>query len=198
MANTRTVEPVTRFCAVITAGETQRQWALRLLAAHWGEVIQTSQPVAFHAGGYYRDEMGANLLKTLVAFAPPSDPAGLADWKLQTNRWEWDAAARWADGPPRPLNLDPGYITQAKFVLATVKDRDHRLYLRDGIFAEITLSYRGGRWVDHRWTYPDYRTPQVAAFATACRLRLRAHLRATGGFRTGRKNSFLADDRDDP
>ena len=72
----------------------------------------------------------------------------------------------------RPLNLDPGYITQAKLVLATTKDRDHRIYLRDGIFAEITLNYTAKRWVHHRWSYPDYRTGEVAEFALACRNRL--------------------------
>jgi hypothetical protein len=119
-----------------------------------------------------------------------TDPAGLADWKTITNDWEREAAAEFPGERVRPLNLDPGYITQAKLVLATVKDRDHRVYLRDGIFAEVTLNFVGGRWVEHRWTYPDYRTADVAEFATRCRTRLREHLRAVGAFRTGKKNSF--------
>ena len=30
---------------------------------------------------------------------------------------------------PRPLNLDPGYLTPAKLVLASTKDHAHRIYL---------------------------------------------------------------------
>ena len=43
---------------------------------------------------------------------------------------------------PRPLNLDPGYITLAKLVLASTKDHAHRIYLGQGIFAEVTLLFQ--------------------------------------------------------
>ncbi len=160
------------------------------IVSQWGNVVEPSPPLQFVAGGYYDDEMGAGLTKVMVAMDPPIDPQGLADWKLQTNAWELEAMDRFPGETVRPLNLDPGYITQAKLVLATVKDRDHRVYLHTGIFGEITLSYVGGRWVDHRWTYPDYRTDAVFEFATGCRERLREHLRAIGAFRTGKKDSF--------
>jgi hypothetical protein len=127
--------------------------------------------------------MGVNLDKTLIAIDGFADPAGLADWKTQSNQWEAEYAAQSNHPEPRPLNMDPGYLTQAKLVLATIKDRDHRLYLREGIFAEVTLNYMGGKWVHHRWSYPDYRTEAVATFAMQCRKRLRAHLQETGQFR---------------
>lgn len=196
MAKTRGIEPVVRFVAVISRRPEVVAWAHRRVEDRWGEIRLAGEPMPFEAGGYYTDEMGAGLQKTLFALWPPCDPAGLADWKLETNRWEQEAASEFAGGPVRPLNLDPGYITQAKLVLATVKDRDHRIYLRDGIFAEVTLSYTGGRWVDHRWTYPDYRTEPVRRFADDCRGRLRTHLKQTGGFRLGQKNSFSAPPRD--
>ncbi|HEY3321048.1 MAG TPA: DUF4416 family protein [Planctomycetota bacterium] len=59
---------------------------------------------------------------------------------------------------PRPVNLDVGYMTGAKLVLASTKDFAHRLYLRDGIFAEITMSFRGDSWVSHDFTFPDFRS----------------------------------------
>ncbi len=190
MAKTRLIEPVIRFVAVITSEDAVLRWARTRIAESWGEACEVSAPLCFEAGGYYSNEMGTGLSKTLVALATAQDPAGLADWKSQTNAWERQAADEFSGRHIRPLNLDPGYITQAKLVLATVKDRDHRIYLRDGIFAEVTLSYVGGGWVDHRWTYPDYRTEAVFQFATQCRQRLRAHLRASGMFRTGKKDSF--------
>jgi len=183
MAAIRPVEPVMRFCAVIAGDERSRQWGIDRLRRQWGDVAEVTAPAPFEAGGFYDAAMGAGLQKVLVGMSVPCNPAGLADWKSTTNRWE-DEWAEQADAPvPRPLNLDPGYVTQAKLVLATTKDRDHRLYLRDGMFAEVTLNYVAGRWVHHRWTYPDYRTEQVKAFAQRCRDRLRTHLQAGGGFR---------------
>lgn len=79
--------------------------------------------------------------------------------------------SRCTDGPPvaRPLNLDPGYLTEAKLVLASTKDHAHRIYLSQGIYAEVTLSFRRGHWRHHDWTYPDYRRADYHAFFTQCR-----------------------------
>ena len=183
MASIRSVEPVVRFCAVITRHPPARQWAVRQIAAAWGDVQVESGEIPFEAGGYYTPTMGSGLTKTLIAVDGFVDPAGLADWKHQTNQWEQSYADQSAHTEPRPLNLDPGYVTQAKLVLATTKDRDHRIYLRDGMFAEVTLTYVGKSWQHHRWSYPSYRTEEVAAFADQCRQRLREHLRQTRQFR---------------
>ena len=51
------------------------------------------------------------------------------------------------------------------------------------MFAEVTLNYVAKKWIHHRWTYPSYRTDEVAQFAQACRDRLRAYLLTTDGFR---------------
>jgi hypothetical protein len=190
LAKTRPIEPVIRFCAIIARDEGVRQWACQRIVSQWGAIVETSPPMSFEAGGYYHDEMGDELSKVMVATEIPCGPECLAQWKIETNQWELEAMKVFPGDPIRPLNLDPGYITQAKLVLATVKDRDHRIYLHDGIFGEITLSYVAGQWVWHRWTYPDYRTEPVYAFATRCRDRLRAYLKASGAFRIGKKNSL--------
>jgi hypothetical protein len=62
------------------------------------------------------------------------------------------------------LNLDPGYLTAAKLVLASTKDHAHRLYLGQGIYGEVTLSYRQGHWQHREWTYPDYRRADFQDF----------------------------------
>ncbi len=183
MAAIRTVEPVVRFCAVISRHPELRDHAIERIESAWGAVVIRSTELEFAAGGFYAATMGADLRKTLVALDGFVDPAELANWKSQTNRWENELAQHARCPESRPLNLDPGYLTQAKLVLATTKDRDHRIYLRDGMFAEVTLTYVGKQWQAHRWTYPSYRTAEVARFATACRNRLRDHLQATRAFR---------------
>ncbi|TWT79111.1 hypothetical protein CA13_05080 [Planctomycetes bacterium CA13] len=184
MAKIELVEPVIRICAVISRHPQARQWAIETLNQQWGEIHVATDLMPFEAGGYYRKQMGEGLQKTIVALGPPCDPAPLADWKTTTNQWEQACSNDHDFCEPRPLNLDCGYVTQAKLVLATTKDRDHRIYLRDGIFAEVTLTYVHRRWADHRWTYPDYRTDEVKAFATKCRQHLREHIKQSRLFRS--------------
>lgn len=195
MAEVLYVEPVVRFCAVISSCVDLREMAINELALRWGPATLAAKGLPFHAGGFYSESMGTGLIKDLVVFGDPIDPAGMPDWKLETNQLEQELVAHLAAqsdalskpipfDADRPLNLDPGYVTQAKLVLATTKDRDHRLYLRDGIFAEVTLTYTAKRWIHHRWTYPDYRTETVANFSTGCRNHLREYLLAGDGFRT--------------
>jgi hypothetical protein len=93
----------------------------------------------------------------------PADTAviGNADPKGASRAAELPAA--------RLLNLDPGYLTEAKLVLASTKDHAHRIYLSQGIYAEVTLSYRRGHWRHHDWTYPDYQRSDYQAFFDRCR-----------------------------
>ena len=89
--------------------------------------------------------------------------------KGQTNEWEAEYAALGRHPELRPLNLDPGYITAAKLVLASTKDHAHRIYLQRGIYAELTLTYRHRQWRALDWTYPDYRRDDYQAFFSRCR-----------------------------
>jgi hypothetical protein len=116
--------------------------------------------------------MGVGLKKQFFAFERLIDPAALADIKGQTNEWEAAYAALGKHAEPRPLNLDPGYITAAKLVLASTKDHAHRIYLHDGIYAEVTLVFRHRQWQPLEWTYPDYRRDDYHRFFSACRERL--------------------------
>jgi len=54
------------------------------------------------------------------------------------------------------VNIDPGYIDGARLILASTKDHAHRIYLRDGIFAEVTMRYRFKRWTSFDYTFPDF------------------------------------------
>lgn len=182
MAEVLYVEPVIRICAVISSDAEIRRQAIDRLENQWGQIVHHSAPLPFNAGGFYAKTMGQTLLKELIGFRVPVDSSQLANWKIWTNEVESEVGGE--EFPAiRPLNLDPGYITQGKLVLATTKDRDHRIYLRDGVFAEITLTYTAKKWVHHRWSYPDYRTDKVSEFAMNCRGHLRECLLKGDGFR---------------
>src|SRR5207237_5920499 len=100
----------------------------------------------------------------------------LAKIKIQTNEMEQALAGAAAYPEPRPINLDPGFLTLGKFMLATTKDQGHRIYLRDGIFAEVTLRFEGGAFEPWPWTYADYREPEVLRFLSEARAILHARL----------------------
>ena len=133
--------------------------------------------MAFEQTRYYEASMGPGLRKVFFAFADVADPAGLTEWKLASGEWESEYAATGSHPEPRPLNLDPGYLTLGKLVLASTKDYAHRIYLRQGIFAEITLYWRHGQWVYHEWTFADYRQAAYHEFFSQCRDYLHKQLR---------------------
>ena len=130
---------------------------------------------------YYDQQMGPALLKRFWAFDQLIDPGRLAAIKVETNRWEGEIAEQLsaivssegeesaAPAPPRPLNLDPGYIDLGKLILASTKDHAHRIYLSEGIFAETTLMYTRKEWRTLPWTYADYQSAGYQAFFTECR-----------------------------
>jgi len=118
------------------------------------------------------------LCRVLWSFETLLAPEALASVKRQTNTLERAFASWDGQGWRRRVNLDPGYVDLAKLVLATTKDRQHRLYLGQGMYAEVTLRFTGGHFVPWEWTYPDYRTPEYLSFFDTVRQRYRQQLTA--------------------
>jgi hypothetical protein len=156
-------------------------WARDRLQGAFGPVGLASEPFPFDQTRYYEPAMGAGLAKQLLAFRDLFAPDSLPDVKLATNALERELAASGAYPESRPLNLDPGALGLGKFVLATTKDQAHRVYLRDGIFAEVTLRYHAGAFEPWTWTYADYRQPAVLDFLRRAREYYRQRLRRGQG-----------------
>ncbi len=163
--------------AVFSRHEDALAWARDRAARHWGAPLLESEPFDFHETDYYAATMGRPLKKQFFAFPPPFDPAGLVQIKLATNAWEQEYATAGSHSEPRPLNIDPGYLGLGKLVLASTKDFTHRIYLGGGIYAEVTLNFRRGRWEHHEWTFPDYRRGDYHQFFSTCRDALRRYAR---------------------
>lgn len=140
------------------------------------------------------DGQGALVLrKQMALFASPYDPSELSADKLASNQWEDTWTGQWTaqstaqstaphpfaaglpdsatglESPKRWVNIDPGYMSMTKLVLASTKNREHRLYLRDGIYAEVTLAFRDQAWRAMPWTYADYQRTDVLEFLTQAR-----------------------------
>lgn len=174
----QTHRPVLLFVAAFSQHESALDWAKKTLTEAWGPIALESPLFDFRETTFYEASMGPGLKKQLWALEPLIDPQTLPALKHQSNAWEDEYRLQHHHTEPRPLNLDPGYVTEAKLVLATTKDRDHRLYLADGIFGEVTLFFRQGAWQSRPWTYPDYQRAEYHQFLSHCREFLRAKLRA--------------------
>ena len=143
----------------------------------FGPIALSSPPFVFNQTTYYEPAMGCGLRKCLYAFRDLVSAECLPAVKLHTNALEADLAGSATYPEPRPLNLDPGVLSLGKFLLATTKDQAHRVYLRDGIFAEVTLRFEAGAFEPWPWTYADYRAPAVRDFLRQARDFYRERLR---------------------
>ncbi|MDD5255658.1 MAG: DUF4416 family protein [Candidatus Omnitrophica bacterium] len=149
------------FCGIIFKDHHAAARAEAMLCRRFGETDFQSQSFDFNQTTYYRQELGDGLKKRFVAFKKLILPDELPSIKLLTNRMEEKLSL----ANRRLVNLDPGYLDLAKVVLASTKDYVHRVYLKKGIYAEMTLCYRGKSFQPWEWTYPDYRTQgYIAAF----------------------------------
>jgi len=122
------------------------------LEERFGPVTLVSPWMPFSYTAYYETEMGAPLFRRVLAFRDLMAQDGLARIKRATNAIE---QAHMVEGQ-RCVNIDPGYLLLARFVLATGKNFSHRIYIGEGIYAELTLIFERGAFRPLPWTYPDY------------------------------------------
>jgi hypothetical protein len=178
MAEPRSPVPVLLIIAVFSRHADALSLVQSQLEKTYGSIEKRSPAFVFDQTDYYAGEMGADLRKQFLAFHDLIAPERLADVKLHTNALEREIAQLGHYPEARPINIDPGYLQLGKFLLATTKDQGHRIYLRDGIFAEVTLRYTAGAFEPWPWTYADYRQPCVLAFLQEARTFYHDQLRA--------------------
>ncbi len=155
--------------------------AILELEKHFGPISLRSKIIPFDKTDYYEPEMGRGLLRQWIAFKNLIDQDRIVEIKLKTNEIE----RIWMNGG-RKVNIDPGYVTESKLVLATTKNYAHRIYLRDGIYAEVTLIYKRKQgFVPLQWTYPDYTTDVALKFFNEVREELKRDLKEYRARRLG-------------
>jgi len=163
----------TPLCLFIVAAFSQHSealaWARQRLESLCGPIVLASKPFPFVQTGYYERSMGSGLLKQLLAFRHRVPADDLPRLKLATNALERELTTTAVYPEERPLNLDPGLLTLGKFMLATMKDQAQRIYVGQGVFAEVTLWYREGQFQAWPWTYADYRQECVHNFLQQAR-----------------------------
>jgi hypothetical protein len=157
MSKPSPAEPVKLTASIFYADPCLLKGVLEELSGIYGDVDFVSQEMPFHYTEYYAKEMGPSLNRRFAFFEAPVRPESLPDVKLFTNRME----DRLSIDGLRRVNIDPGYISKAHLILATGKGYTHRPYLRDGIYADLTLVYTDKSFHPLSWTYPDYAEKKV-------------------------------------
>ena len=158
-------KPVKLVASIIFKDEEVLEYAEKSLRDLYGPLEPLARTDPFDRTDYYYPEFGRPLKRKLICFKRLAEKERMSGIKLRTNRIE---ARNRTDGKRR-VNIDPGYVTEAKLVLLTTKDYTHRIYLGRRVFAESTLFYRDGTFCAWPWTYPDYASDDLIAYFNGVR-----------------------------
>ncbi|MFH0877601.1 MAG: DUF4416 family protein [Candidatus Omnitrophota bacterium] len=150
----------------------------QILIKKFGPADSLSPVWPFDQTGYYASEMGQNLKRQFVSFARLGPAERLIKTKLTTNALEQKFSH---PDRRRRVNIDPGYVSLSKLVLATTKNYAHRIYVGKGIYEEITLFYKERGFQPAPWTYPDYRQETYIRFFNDVRTRYRQQIEKIHG-----------------
>ena len=137
-----------------------------ILEKKFGVADYKSDFIKFDFTDYYEKEMGRKLLRRFLSFKRMIDPGRLAAVKIFTNKLEGEFAVY---GGSRRINIDPGYLTESAFILASTKGFQHRIYLSKGVYAEVTLKYQRPGFLPYDWTYRDFQTKPYTDFLKTAR-----------------------------
>ena len=127
------------------------------LEKEFGPIALISEEIDFSFTDYYVPEMGEGIKRFFIAFESLISPDKLAEVKTFTNSLELE----WADENGRKINLDPGLISESNLILATTKNRAHRIPIGMSLYGEVTLIYHKKGWQSFAWSYADYKSEVV-------------------------------------
>jgi hypothetical protein len=144
-----------------------------MLVEKFGQPSITTDAKAFEYTDYYCREMGSPLYRLILVFSEPVERGSMPDIKIEANTIE----NSFLEHGKRRINIDPGLITLENICLATTKPYIHRIYLDKGIWAEITLIYKGESYQKLEWTYPDYGSNEFIEFFNGIREQYKRRLR---------------------
>ncbi len=159
MAKAKDFEKNALVIGILSTLEEEHEMLVKMLEEHFGPILETSKILDFPYTDYYDGEMGGHPVRYFFFFKNLVNPQSLASAKLTTNSIEHS----FADSVGRRINIDPGLLSLDNLILATCKDRSHRIPLQDGVYGEVTLIYQNGDFQKLPWTYADYSSDEVRA-----------------------------------
>lgn len=166
------------FVAIMYNQDGLYEQALYKIVNKFGDPLGRSREYNFSSfTSYYEDEFGKGLNKRMLVFQKPQDLQDFHKIKIWTNQLEEELSK---NPDSRDINIDPGYLGLSKLVLFSTKNYSHRIYINDGIFAEVTLIYEYSQFKTQSWTYPDYADEKNLAFLRKMREKIKQRARENG------------------
>jgi len=141
------------FIAVLVSPAVEQDGIVSMLAEVFGSADYIGSRHPFDVTTYYDDEMGTGLQRFLVGFRGPHLADILAPGKRACIELEKGLAVE----SKRTVNLDLGYLDHHKVVLASTKGAGQKIYVGDGIYADLIARYKGGAYQPFEWSFPDFR-----------------------------------------
>lgn len=129
--------------------------AVTLLKEHRPGLVLHGESFPFDFTSYYEEEMGAPLWRWWGRASELADPSRLREWKHTTDDLEGSLSDQNGN---RTVNIDPGYLTYELLVLGSFKHEGQKIYLGDGVFADMQLRYGEGAFESFPWSFPDFQS----------------------------------------
>lgn len=168
--------PAMMLCSILFRNRDVCAGAVARLEKEFGPVEIKSPEWQFDHTDYYRQEMGSDLMRIFLVFSRRVPQDCLVHAKLACRKIE----KKFMSCGSRTVNIDPGILTPERLILATCKNFTHRIYLGQGIFAEITLIATRQGLSRLEWTFPDYASAEIIEFWNITRQHYLAGLKAEG------------------
>ncbi|HUV12203.1 MAG TPA: DUF4416 family protein [Acidobacteriota bacterium] len=157
--------PAKFFFAIAWNGKGAHVEVEKVLTTEFGALTERSATYCFSEfSPYYDVELGSPVWKYLVSLERFLPADQIVEVKHFAEEVESLFSTGEGDGRRRTVNLDPGYLNGWQVVLSTVKNYTHRISMGRGVFCEVTLIYKEGRFQKLPWTFPDYVSPPVLEF----------------------------------
>ncbi len=173
MSTPQEEKKVKMITSIFSREEKLIQKAILQMKILFGPTDWISETFPFNRTRYYAKEMGWPLYRKFISFSRLIYPDSIVDIKLTTNNIENEHRFN----KKRQINIDPGYISLERLVLATGKNYTHRIYLTKGIYADLTLVFQAGTFHPLLWTYPDYKDEAIISCFNMVRNNYLQHLR---------------------
>jgi hypothetical protein len=171
MGKIKSLSPALLIIGVLYKEESTRDKAFEIMESLWGKVKIRSIPHDFIHTKYYEKEMGEGLMRQFVLFEKKMEIPSLPEIKIKTNDIETSLSNESSE--KRKINIDPGYLTLDKMVLASTKNFSHRIHIGEGIFADLIYRYAGKTYTYCDWTFPEFRAEETVQLFNLWRTELK-------------------------
>ncbi len=173
MSRPQPASPAKLLVSIFAREEVFIEKAANRLANVLGPIDFYSPVLPFDKTNYYEPEFGPQLVRRFISFSRLIPQESIVAIKHLAWKIEKDFSLE----GKRQVNIDPGYILLERLVLVTFKNYTHRIYLGQGVYAEVTLLFQRHRFVPLPWTYPDYADPKALEFFLSLRQRFKEQLK---------------------